>query len=69
MNEGDQASIYEISAIEVALKNRVKFDEKSLDECLLCGSDIPEERKKTGSVKHCIECAEILEKKKRHYRY
>lgn len=69
MNEGDQASIYEAKAIEVALMNRVTFNEKSLDECLLCGNEIPVERKKTGSIKHCIECAKILEKKQRHYRF
>lgn len=68
MNEGDIASKYEHHVIETAITNRVKFEGESLEECILCGNDIPENRRKLGGVTHCIDCAARIEGKSRHYR-
>lgn len=42
-----------------------KFDKASLTECMQCGDDIPLERQSLGSVTHCYDCANRLEKKGR----
>lgn len=68
MNEGDIASKYEQHVIENALANREKFEGESLEECVLCGNDIPEERRKTGGVTHCVDCKARIENRSKHYR-
>lgn len=39
----------------------------SLHECEDCGSEIPENRRKLGNVKLCIQCKTIEEKRAKHY--
>ncbi|QHJ78694.1 MAG: hypothetical protein [Caudoviricetes sp.] len=46
------------------LANRPSFNGESLEECLLCGEEIPEKRRKLGNVKHCVECKSHLERHK-----
>lgn len=41
------------------------YDLPSLIDCEECGNEIPPQRQKYGSVKLCIECATVAEKKGR----
>lgn len=68
MNEGDIASKYEQHHIETVLDNRVRFEGKSLEECELCGNDIPLKRQALGGVTKCIDCQSRSEGKQKHYR-
>lgn len=68
MNEGDIANKYEMHHLETVLDNRVKFEGESLEECELCGNDIPEKRQKLGGVTTCIDCQSKIESKSKHYR-
>lgn len=68
MNEGDIASKYVEHHIKTALDKRVKFEGKSLEECVLCGNDIPPKRQALGGVTKCIDCQSRSEGKNKHYR-
>lgn len=50
------------------LQNAKRFDTPSHFECIECGNEIPEQRRKLGSVKLCIECQTALETKQEHLR-
>lgn len=52
--------------LEVAARLSVapKFDTPSLTECQDCGDDIPLKRQQLGSVTHCVDCAERIEKRR-----
>lgn len=41
-----------------------KFDKPSREDCLECGDDIPLKRQQLGSVTHCTDCAERIEKRR-----
>nr|WP_298892200.1 TraR/DksA C4-type zinc finger protein [uncultured Acinetobacter sp.] len=49
------------------LQNAQRFDTPSNFECE-CGNQIPEQRRKLGAVKLCIECQTALETKQKHLR-
>lgn len=52
-----------------SLNNRHRFDGTSVKECQSCGFDIPEQRRKLGNVKLCIDCQTEVEKRfLQHYR-
>lgn len=39
----------------------------SRPDCIECGEDIPQERQAAvAGVQHCVECAGIIERRKRH---
>lgn len=46
------------------IANRPSFIGDSLEECILCGEEIPEKRRKLGNVQHCVECKSYLERNK-----
>jgi len=52
--------------IEMAarLSTLYKFDKPSRPDCIQCGEDIPLKRQQLGSVTHCTDCANILERRR-----
>lgn len=51
----------QIDVNEIVLNNKQPVSE-SLLYCDYCGEDIPEIRRKLGSVKYCVECQSLKEK-------
>lgn len=63
-DEIDQANELADLYLKTALSKRVKYAGESLSECDECGADIPEARQKAvPGCKHCVECAEYLERR------
>lgn len=56
-NERDEQMLASI------INHRPKFTGVSLHECEECGDIIPEQRRKLGGVKYCIECQSYFEAK------
>ena len=50
--------------IERNLAKAKRFDSPSLTECLECDEDIPERRRALGGVTHCIDCQNIIERRR-----
>lgn len=71
MEDIDQAQDLQQRLNDTALQNQLKkqrFEEQSELFCLRCGKDIPEARRKVGGMEHCIQCAELEEKRLRAFR-
>lgn len=47
--------------LEHNLAKAQRFDQPSLAECINCGEDIPERRRRLGGVTRCIDCQNNLE--------
>lgn len=41
-----------------------RFDTPSLTECIECGEDIPEQRRRLGGVTRCIDCQNNVENRR-----
>lgn len=41
-----------------------RFDQPSLAECVECGEDIPERRRRLGGVTRCIDCQSVIERRR-----
>lgn len=41
-----------------------RFDMPSLAECVECGEDIPERRRRLGGVTRCIDCQSVIERRR-----
>lgn len=41
-----------------------RFDTPSLAECIECGEDIPERRRRLGGVTRCIDCQSVIERRR-----
>ncbi|MDN5665712.1 TraR/DksA C4-type zinc finger protein [Psychrobacter sp. CAM01] len=41
-----------------------RFDTPSLAECVECGEDIPERRRRLGGVTRCIDCQSVIERRR-----
>lgn len=52
----------------IALANIKHFNAVSNYECEDCGAEIPEQRRKLGSVTLCISYQSVLEAKQKHLR-
>lgn len=59
----DLANDFGEKMLEKAINQRPKFDGASLFECLECGEEIPEQRRRLGNVKYCIGCQAYFEKR------
>ncbi len=64
----DVASTLSEQDLDIALANIKHFDQVSNYECEDCGAEIPEQRRKLGSVTLCISCQSVLEAKQKHLR-
>lgn len=54
--------------LDHALHNAKRVEFPSNYECEECGTEIPEQRRKLGSVTLCIGCQSALESKQKHFR-
>lgn len=54
--------------VAYTLSHANRFDNQSNLECDDCGREIPEQRRKLGSVTRCIGCQTEYEAKQRHFR-
>ena len=68
MDHGDISLDIQTHSLKVALDNRVKFNTPSEIECIECGNDIPERRRKVGGILRCIDCQTAHDAKNKHYR-
>ena len=64
----DVASTLSEQDLDIALANIKHFDQVGNCECEDCGAEIPEQRRKLGSVTLCISCQSVLEAKQKHLR-
>ncbi len=64
----DVASTLSEQDLDIALANIKHFDQVSNYECEDCGAEIPEQRRKLGSVTLCISCQSVSEAKQKHLR-
>ncbi|QHH96715.1 TraR/DksA C4-type zinc finger protein [Acinetobacter dispersus] len=53
--------------LDHALQNAKRVEFTSYFECE-CGTEIPEQRRRLGSVTLCIDCQSALEAKQKHFR-
>lgn len=60
----DRANDLAQEELERNLAKAQRFDRPSLTECLECGEDIPERRQRLGGVTHCIDCQNIIERRR-----
>lgn len=68
MDTADSAQI-EIEQNESRLLANLKQqDVEPTDECIECGNEIPEERRKAVNTNLCIGCAELFEIKRKQFR-
>ncbi len=54
--------------LDHALQNAKRVEFTSYFECEECGTEIPEQRRKLGSITLCIDCQSVLESKQKHFR-
>ena len=54
--------------LDHALQNAKRIEFPSNFECEECGEQIPEQRRKLGSVTLCVDCQTTLESKQKHLR-
>lgn len=64
----DVAADAQADNLSATLSKRYCFEGESEHECQNCGFDIPEQRRKLGNVKLCIDCQTEVEKRLQHYR-
>ncbi len=60
----DRANDVAQDSIDRIIANAPKFNEPSYHECLDCGEDIPYKRQQLGGVKRCIDCQNVLERRR-----
>lgn len=60
----DRANDLAQEELERNLAKAARFDKPSLEECVGCGDDIPEQRQRLGGVTHCIDCQSIIERRR-----
>ena len=60
----DIAQELQLKQVQIQLKD---FNRPSLTECEECGSDIPVERQRYGSVTLCVECKKKKKKISKRY--
>ena len=66
---GEIFNVHNEAAIEAHRREqRILRSKPSEIECLECGEPIPEARRAHGGIEHCIECAELLERRNHMYR-
>lgn len=51
-------------AMDRIIANAPKFSEVSYPECLDCGENIPYQRQQIGGIKRCIDCQNVLERRR-----
>ncbi|WP_151789992.1 TraR/DksA C4-type zinc finger protein [Acinetobacter junii] len=64
----DVASDITETDLEHSLQNIRRIDFPSNFECEECGAEIPEQRRRLGSVTLCIACQTVFEAKQKHFR-
>ncbi|WP_042891617.1 TraR/DksA C4-type zinc finger protein [Acinetobacter junii] len=64
----DVASDITETDLERSLQNIRRFEFPSNFECEECGAEIPEQRRRLGSVTLCIACQTVFETKQKHIR-
>ena len=64
----DVASDITETDLEHSLQNIRLFEFPSNFECEECGAEIPEQRRRLGSVTLCIACQTVFETKQKHIR-
>lgn len=60
----DRANDQAQEELERNLAKAKRFDSPSLTECLECDEDIPERRRALGGGTHCIDCQNIIERRR-----
>lgn len=61
----DIASDLSEQYLDRSLANLKNFDRVSNYECEECGDEIPEQRRKLGSVTLCVSCQSVFETKQK----
>lgn len=67
MDLADSAQIEIDREQERQVANLKQADVEPTDECIECGNDIPEARRKAVNTNLCIGCAEIRELRSKNY--
>ena len=60
----DRANDQAQEELERSLAKAARFDQPSLAECVECGEDIPERRRRLGGVTRCIDCQSVIERRR-----
>jgi len=60
----DRANDQAQEELERNLAKAARFDQPSLAECVECGEDIPERRRRLGGVSRCIDCQSVIERRR-----
>ncbi len=60
----DRANDQAQEELERTLAKAARFDKSSLSDCMECDEPIPEKRRKLGGVTHCIDCQNIIERRR-----
>lgn len=60
----DRANDQAQEELERNLAKAARFDQPSLTECIDCGEDIPERRRRLGGVTRCIDCRSVIERRR-----
>lgn len=68
MDLADNAQIEIDREQERQVANLKQAEVVATDDCIECGSDIPEERRKAVNTNLCIGCAEMQEIKRKQFR-
>lgn len=68
MDAADNAQIEIDREQERQVANLKQADVEPTDECIECGNDIPEARRKAVNTNLCIGCAEMQEIKRKQFR-
>lgn len=68
MDAADNAQIEIEREQERQLANLKRSDVIATDDCVECGNDIPEARRKAVNTNLCIGCAELFEIKRKQFR-
>lgn len=68
MDAADNAQIEIDREQERQVANLKQAEVVATDECIECGNEIPEERRKAVNTNLCIGCAEMQEIKRKQFR-
>lgn len=68
MDEGDYAQKREAEMLADALARHKREPKQETEECVECGTEIPEERRKVGGIDTCIDCQADIERRNRMHR-
>lgn len=68
MDLADTAQIEIDREQERQVANLKQAEVVATDECIECGNEIPEERRKAVNTNLCIGCAELFEIKRKQFR-